>query len=261
MDAHPGKAPEPARVVEALRSAAAASEGRMALRPGIGDRAMDAWEVPVPEHVRAIAREVGGFDTLDPHGRPRKEFTLEHRDNRDPGGSYHSRCGEPGTFRIAHTNGAAEAYYADVDPGTGEWNGVFSLWDGLDARFEAPSLAHWLLALADGARAAADAVRAGRFDDFDDAFGRWFWNGLPGGDDRRNPPRATVVDAPSARASADPVLAGAAARLPDSASIADLRGVTRRTYVTTIAHSDMDLDAAFRRFHGGRILAAVPWDC
>ncbi|MFD6949042.1 hypothetical protein A6A08_06705 [Nocardiopsis sp. TSRI0078] len=64
----------------------------------------------------------------------------------------------------------------------------------------------------------------------------------------------------TARASADPVLARVGARLPDSATVAGLRGVTRRTYVPVINHPDMRLDAAFQRFHRGRILAAVPWD-
>ncbi|QOS59666.1 hypothetical protein [Thermobifida fusca] len=81
--------------------------------------------------------------------------------------------------------------------------------------------------------------------------------GGPGG---AAPPRAPVVDAPTARASADPVLAEAAAQLPDCASLADLRKAVGRTYVSTIDLPGMGIDAAFRRFHRGRILAAVPWD-
>ncbi len=270
MGLQSAETPKPGQVVAALRSAASAADGMVALRPGIDDRAMDGWGIPVPEHIRAILREVGGFDTLSPEGWTLEEFTPEHRDNYDPDGSYRSRCGAPGTFRVLHSNGAAETYYVDVDPTSGEWNGVFSLWDSINARFEAPGLGQWLLTLAHGIHRAAAATRADHFDDFDDAFGTWFWDGLPetanpsgaatAPDDRRTPPKAAVIDAPTARASFDPVLSEVGAQLPDPASVADLRGVTRRTYVPVIKHPDMGLDAAFHRFHHGQILAAVPWD-
>lgn len=173
MNAFSSDLPTPRQVVAALRSAADASDGGIVLLPGISDNAMDAWEVPVPEDIRAIARETGGFAPVGWNGEPDRfeAFSFEHEFNAEP----NHRCGPPGTFRVLHTNGAAETYYVDVDPDTGEWHGVFALWDSLNARFEAPSLAHWLLDLADGVRRAADAVRAGCYEDFDDAFSEWFF--------------------------------------------------------------------------------------
>lgn len=268
MNAFSSDPPTPQQVVAALRAAAEASDGGIVLLPGISDSAMDAWDAPVPEDIRAIARETGGFAPVGWNGEPDRfeAFSFEHEFNAEP----NHRCGPPGTFRVLHTNGVAEAYYVDVDPDTGDWHGVFALWDSLNARFEAPSLAHWLLDLADGVRRAADAVRAGCYEDFDDAFSEWFFGqpadpdaeAVRGWADREELrlPRAPVVDAPTARASADPVLAEAAAQLPDCASLADLRKAVGRTYVSTIDLPGMGIDAAFRRFHRGRILAAVPWD-
>ncbi|PSK95370.1 hypothetical protein CLV63_11530 [Murinocardiopsis flavida] len=271
MGARPPAPPEPAHVLAELRAAEEAADGAMELLPGVDDPAMDAWEVPVPESVRRILRETGGLRTLKASGRTDEEFTVGHGANDDPGGPFYTRCGDPGTFRILHTNGVAETYYVDVDPAAGEWNGVLSLWDGLDARFEAPSLGHWLLLLAGAVRSAARAVRDGGFDHFGSAFRALLWGdftavaGTAGDPEHdwsawRNPPEAAVIDATTARASTDPVLAQAGALLPDSATLADLRGATRRTYVPVIRHPAMDLDAAFHRFHGGGVLAAVPWD-
>ncbi|MCK9869450.1 hypothetical protein MRI28_07250 [Nocardiopsis dassonvillei] len=262
----------PEHVLAHLREAERAADGQMVLLPGVDDAVMDGWEVPVPERVRRILRQASGLRTVDRTGRTYAVYTVEHRDNDDHGGPTYSRCGDPGTFRVLHTNGVAEAYYVDVDPATGLWHGVFSLWDSLDGRFEAPTLGHWFVILAKAVRSAARAAALGRFDGFDEAFRALLWSddftetAQTTGDAEhdwstwRTPPRAEVVDAVTARASADPVLAEAGARLPDCATVADLRGVTRRTYVPVIDHPRMELDAAFHRFHHGQVLAAVPWD-
>jgi hypothetical protein len=53
---------DPAEVVTVLREAAAkAPEGAVRLLPGLADEAMDSWNVPAPEDIRAILRQVGGL--------------------------------------------------------------------------------------------------------------------------------------------------------------------------------------------------------
>ncbi|MDA2815005.1 hypothetical protein O4J56_30450 [Nocardiopsis sp. RSe5-2] len=258
-------------MIAELRAAEAAANGWVEPLPGLTDAAMDGWEVPVPEHVRRVLRVTSGLRTLGPSGRVDEEFTVEHEANGDPGGPFYSRCGEPGTFRVLHTNGLAEAYYVDVAADTGEWNGVFSFWDSIDGRFEAPSLEDWFVILAKAARSAAFAVENGCFDSIRDAFFNVLWSdftekaGTTGHPEHdwsawHDPALAPVVDAVTARASRDPVLAASGAHVPDSATVADLRGAVRRTLVPTLDLPGMGIDAAFRRFHGGRILAAVPWD-
>ncbi|MDA2808609.1 hypothetical protein [Nocardiopsis suaedae] len=271
MTAQTPTRPDPGRVVAELRTAEAAADGRVELLPGLTDAVMDGWEVPVPEHVRRILRTTAGLRTLGPGGRTDEEFTVEHEANDDPGGPFYSRCGEPGTFRVLHTNGLAEAYYVDVAADSGEWTGVFSFWDSLDGRFEAPSLEDWFIVLAKAVRSAAFAVEEGHFDGFSSAFFSVLWSdftekagttGHPEHDWRAwmDLARAPVVSAAAARASEDPVLTAAGAQVPDSATVADLRGAVRRTLVPTLDLPGMGIDAAFRRFHGGRILAAIPWD-
>ncbi|WP_157129668.1 SMI1/KNR4 family protein [Thermobifida halotolerans] len=270
MDAFSWEPPTPQQVVAALRSAAEASDGGVVLLPGISDSAMDAWEAPVPEDIRATAREIGGFAPVGWNGKPDlfEAFGFENEFNAEPD----HRCGPPGTFRVLHTNGLAEAYYVDVDPETGEWHGVFSLWDSIDATFEAPSLPQWLCHLADGIRRSAGAVRAGCYRRLEEAFFHWFRATAPESGNAeafrdwaerefvRLVPGKGVIDAPAARASADPVLAEVGAQLPDCASVIDLRGINAHTSIETIDSPGMGIDAGFRRFHHGRILAAVPWD-
>jgi hypothetical protein len=60
---------DPAEVVTVLREAAAkAPEGAVRLLPGLADEAMDSWNVPVPEDIRAILRQVGGLRIGDDDG-------------------------------------------------------------------------------------------------------------------------------------------------------------------------------------------------
>ncbi|GAB3213263.1 hypothetical protein ACQEU5_24510 [Marinactinospora thermotolerans] len=67
-----------------------------------------------------------------------------------------------------------------------------------------------------------------------------------------------VIDAVAAPSPPDLIVAEATATLPDRASMADPRGATRRTRAPMSGRPGRDLDAAFRCFHGGRILAALP---
>ncbi|WP_063038047.1 hypothetical protein [Nocardia pseudovaccinii] len=56
--------------VTRLQAVAAESDGRVRLGPGIADKVMDSWQVPVPPNVRLIAEEIGTiwFDDYDAIG-------------------------------------------------------------------------------------------------------------------------------------------------------------------------------------------------
>jgi hypothetical protein len=85
---------DPAEVVTVLREAAAkAPEGAVRLLPGLADEAVDSWNVPVPEDIRAILRQVGGLATP----QDREDFTPDHQLN---GAQHADVCGEEGTSRL-----------------------------------------------------------------------------------------------------------------------------------------------------------------
>jgi hypothetical protein len=98
---------DPAEVVTVLREAAAkAPEGAVRLLPGLADEAMDSWNVPVPEDIRAILRQVGGLRIGDDDGpapdpvatpQDREDFTPDHQLN---GAQHADVCGEEGTSRL-----------------------------------------------------------------------------------------------------------------------------------------------------------------
>ncbi|MFG2327988.1 hypothetical protein ACGFMM_00025 [Streptomyces sp. NPDC048604] len=248
-------------VVQVLRDA---SEAEQSVRLGeeVSDEEMDGWGVPVPEPIREICRRAGALQ-VGGHG----EFGPSYRaPGVGEGAAW--RCGDPGSFRIVHTNASAETYYVDVDPATGAWGPVFRFWENHGAELVAPSLPHWLVSVAGLVRCAARDEE--HFGDFSTAFLNWFSGDFADAGDEfpedapealaraAEPATAGPVTVREARASGDPVLADAGSRLPEGALLADLRGATGPTAVPFGRHPGWPGGTpVYRRFHGGAILAAV----
>ncbi|RFU41018.1 hypothetical protein DZF91_14100 [Actinomadura logoneensis] len=243
-------------VVNALREAAAG--GDAALDEALGDEAMDAWDVPVPDEIREIYRRVGLF------WLNRGEEFGPVRDDRA------ERCGEPGSYLLVHSNPAAETYYVDIDRESGAWGPVFMFWEDHGARMVAPSLQHWLVTVASYVRRAARDADA--FEDFDTAFMAWFFGDFDEADDDyphdspdvvarlADDAVAEILDVAEAGRSGDPVLADVAGRLPDDALIADLRQADRPTALPFERHPAWSrrYEAVYMRFCEGRVIAATP---
>jgi hypothetical protein len=257
-----------AEVITVLREAAAtAPEGTVRLLLGLTDEAMDSWNVPVPEDIRTILREVGGLRiggdneaAPDPATIPRdrEDFTPDHQFN---GTQYADVCGEEGTYRVVHDNASGATYYVDIHPDTGTWGRVF-MWqrDG-DADLLAETFPGWLLELARYVRNAASNLQSGYFDSFSDAYWAWFFAEFevdpcpPGADAEEQARNATVIQTAEAmdlRESSDPELAGLARTLPDDAEVADLRHITAPARVTFDS-----VPVCHQRLLHGRILCAT----
>ncbi|MFF5767258.1 hypothetical protein ACFY8F_32615 [Streptomyces tanashiensis] len=248
-------------VVRALREASAAEES-VRLGEGVDDEEMDGWGVPVPEPIREICRRVGALH-VGGHG----DFGALYRSAAVSSGATW-RCGEPGSFRVVHTNASAETYYVDIDPATGAWGPVFKFWENHGAELVAPSLQHWLVTVAGLVRYAA---RDGEhFDGFSTAFLNWFTGDFADAGDefpedspaalaRAAEPATTLpLTVEAACASGDPVLARVGSRLPESALLADLRGAAGPTEVPFGRHPQWPGGTpVYGRFHGGSILVAV----
>ncbi len=248
-------------VVQALQDAARAEES-VRLGEGVSDEEMDGWGVPVPEPIRKICRHTGALH-VGAHG----EFGASRRSVADSAGAAR-RCGEPGSFRIVHSNASAETYYVDVDPATGTWGPVFTFWEAHGAELVAPSLQHWLVTVAGLVRY---AVRdAEHFDGFPTAFANWFSGdfadaGAEFPEDSpealaraAEPTTATVLSVEEARASGDPTLARLGSRLPVGALLADLRGAAGPTGVPFGRDPRWPGGTpVYGRFHGGTLLTAT----
>ncbi|MGW7173859.1 hypothetical protein [Streptomyces xanthophaeus] len=248
-------------VVEALREASGTEES-VCLGAGVNDAEMDGWGVPVPEPIRAICRRVGALHVGD-HG----EFGAPYRSQAVTGGVAW-RCGEPGSFRIVHTNACAETYYVDVDPATGAWGPVFKFWENHGAELVAPSLQHWLVTVAGLVTYAARDTE--HFGGFSTAFLNWFTGDFADAGDEfpedspeaaaraAGPATARPITVEEARASGDPALADLGTRLPEGALLADLRGATGPTGVPFGRHPGWPGGTpVYGRFHGGTILTAA----
>ncbi|MEV4946860.1 hypothetical protein [Streptomyces sp. NPDC053755] len=228
----------------------------------MSDAEMDGWGVPVPEPVREICRRVGVLH-VGGHG----EFGAPYP-SAAVGGGAAWRCGEPGSFRVIHTNAGAETFYVDVDPVTGAWGPVFTFWETHGAELVAPSLQHWLVTVAGLVTCAARDAE--HFDGFSTAFLNWFSGDFAdAGDDfpedspealacAAAPASAAPITVAEARASGDPALAGLGSRLPEGALLADLRGATRRTSVPFGRHPQWPGGTpVYGRFRGGTLLTAT----
>ncbi|WP_418960195.1 hypothetical protein [Streptomyces tritici] len=249
-------------VVQALRKAAEAEES-VRVGEGLSDEELNGWGVPIPGPVREICRRAGVLQ-VDGHGAFGAAYPA-----RAVGGGAAWRCGEPGSYRVVHTNAWAETYYVDVDPTTGAWGPVYAFGEAHGAELVAPSLPHWLVTVAGLVRyAARDAEH---FDDFSTAFGNWFSGDFADAGDEfpedapealaraAEPATAETLTVHHARTSGDPALADAGSRLPEGALLADLRGASGPTRIPFGRHPQWPGGTpAYRRFHGGTILAAVP---
>ncbi|KFG06359.1 hypothetical protein IQ61_25345 [Streptomyces scabiei] len=248
-------------MVQAMRGASDAEES-VRLGEGVGDEEMNGWGVSVPEPIREICRRSGVLQ-VGPHG----EFGAAYRSGAVNGGAVR-RCGKPGSFRVVHTNAAAETYYVDIDPGTGAWGPVFKFWEDHGAELVAPSLAHWLVTVAELVKRASEDAE--HFGGFSTAFLNWFSGDFADADDEfpedspaalaraAGPVTAMPVTAEAARASGDAVLADIGSRLPERALVADLRRADGPTEIPFGRHPGWAGGTpVYHRFHNGTILAAV----
>ncbi|MGX1810272.1 hypothetical protein ACWIGI_31540 [Nocardia sp. NPDC055321] len=249
--------------VARLRAAAAAATGAVRLEPGLPDEVIGAWPVPVPAEIRVLAREISAiwYDDYDP-------ITFSHKAN---GERTYCRAGAEDTRWMLHSNAAADTYYVDVDPGTGDWGRVFSHWEDNSSTLVAASLTDWFLALADGIELAARVCGGEHVEDldpdldedyladldFETVFLDWFQRtGEILLTDET--PSAAGQSAFDARYSPDPETAAFAAALPESAVLADLRAAGYPTYVSF--NELAGGIAEYRRVGGGSFLAAIPVD-
>ncbi|MFF0561644.1 hypothetical protein [Streptomyces sp. NPDC004266] len=248
-------------VVQALREASDAEES-VRLGDGVDDEEMDGWGVAVPEPVREVCRRVGALH-VGGHG----DFGASYPSGAVSGGAAW-RCGEPGSFRVVHTNAYAETYYVDIDPATGAWGPVFKFWESHGAELVAPSLQQWLVTVGELVEhAARDAEH---FDGFSTAFLNWFSGDFADADDEfdedspaalartAGPATTQPVTIEAACASGDPVLAHVGSQLPQGALLADLRATTGPTRVPFGRHPMWPGGTpVYGRFHNGTILTAI----
>ncbi|MFJ7157276.1 hypothetical protein ACIQUQ_20300 [Streptomyces sp. NPDC101118] len=259
-----GETPSWRDVVGALREAAGAEES-VRLGDGVTDAEMDGWGVPVPGPVREVCRRAGLLQVGD-----HDAFGAPHpAGSGRPGAGW--RCGEPGSYRIVHTNAGAETYYVDVDRGTGAWGPVFGFREGHGAELVAPSYQHWLVGVAGVVRCAARYEE--HFGDFATAFLNWFTGDFADAGEEfpedapeavaaaREPGTVGVMTVAEALGSGDPVLVDAGSRLPERALLADLRSASGPVAVPFGRSPAWPGGTpVYQRFHGGLVLAAVAAD-
>jgi hypothetical protein len=236
-------------VVARLEALASGFEGRVELGPAVSDDEMSSWLVSPPEDVRVFFRRVGGFT----FGRYRFDFNhpANHIDAVE--GDYYPLRDRSANWILDDGMGASTTYYVDIDAESGEWGPVFSFWRDPYASLVAPSFLTWLDNLITGTSIALEASRGG---DADPA--RVFSEWLYGSEESlfRNPDHSVEpLSVPAALASGDVALAEVAARLPEDAFLADLRGAG---YPTEVPFANVMEMASFSRFEGGRFLAATP---
>lgn len=253
------------RAVAELRELADRHPEFVVLDAGCTESALDAWPVTVPEDIRVLLREIGGITVtgLPPlrllPGAP--ELAV------DP--ELHRILGGDGTYwplaEIRHGRGRALAQVR-IDPATGRWGYVVSvpaepaeLREWPELKLVAESLPALLLAFARRARQeAATAASAA-------ATGPAAVLRVSGGGGWLFPntgePWPRPAPAVAWASSADPLLAAAAAELPDGAHAADLREVPIPSDLCFHRVREWPHTARLDRLYfpaGGRLAAAVP---
>ncbi|MEV7723500.1 hypothetical protein AB0P15_02050 [Streptomyces sp. NPDC087917] len=244
----------PHRAVVELRELAARFPGRVGLDGGGSDGDMDAWPVPVPEDVRVVLREIGGVAVA---GLPRLSLLPSAPELAvDP--ELHRMLGGDGTYwplslvRYGRTRALAQVR---IEATTGQWGYVVSVPAdpaGLrkypEVTLVAESLPALLLSYARRAERLLAATPAGA----GHADGPWMVpnTGEPW-------PRPAPVS--EWAASRDPLLARAAAQLPDGAYAADLRDVPIPSDLCFHRARGWPYSARLDRLHfpaGGRLAGA-----
>ncbi|MFF4318985.1 hypothetical protein [Streptomyces sp. NPDC001568] len=245
------------RAVTGLRELAARRPEFVRLTPGANDSAMDAWDIAVPEEIRTVLRAVGGVDVA---GLPRLALLPGAAEPEvDP--ELHRMLGGDGTYRpLARLrHGRSEALLqVRIDPSAGQWGHVVCvpadperLREFPEAALVAESLPGLLLEyLRLARRAAAGPDFAGQVRHDPTRL-------LPGAGHPWPRPRPLAQWA----GAADPLLATAAADLPEGAYAADLRAAPIPSEVCFHRAREWPYGARLDRLlfpAGGRLAVAVP---
>ncbi|MGW7441314.1 hypothetical protein [Streptomyces sp. NPDC054849] len=210
-----------------------------AVQPGATVADFDRWPVPVPAEVRELLGRLGGFVV------PPVQFVLtgHPRQGRD--------YGLPQPHWLVTDDGGGGVTWVDIEA-DGRWGQVLMQYREGGLHVEADSLPHWLDRLIGTAEGLVDETG---FEDGVQPYADDFWDLLQlNGPDLPLHPATELRGRPGT----DPVVAGLAARVPDGALIADLRGA--------LPGSRARFDRALRRYRleravGGAVFAAVPRDC
>ncbi len=230
--------------------------------PGLRDEEMDSWPVPVPEDVRLLLRRMSGLELLE-NGYP-WDFGV---DPTVDAGTDRWRLGRAGSYWVLRHTGAGDTVYVDVDPATGRWGPVFLIEEETDVVRLAPSLAwyvaqtaHQILLAVEWAREDEDLAP----DELEDALPELLadaWGetlSSYGDEDNAGPRRVTPLPAETLRRAEDPVLAEAAAAVPDGTLVADLKGAGHPAMIGFRTAYEGPYPPFFQRSHGGRFVYALP---
>ncbi|MEV8535223.1 hypothetical protein [Streptomyces sp. NPDC051211] len=225
-------------LVKRLRALAARVPFDVAVQPGATTADFDRWPVPVPPPARELLGRLGGFAV------PPVEFVLTgHPRQALDHGIPHPRW-------LVTDDGGGGVTWVDIEA-DGRWGQVLMQYREGGLFVEADSLPHWLDRLIGTAE---DLVDETGFEDGVQPYADDFWDLL-----QSDGPELPLYSAAELRGcpGTDPVVAGLAARVPDGALIADLRGV--------LPGSRARFDRALRRYRleravGGPVFAAVPRD-
>lgn len=154
--------------------------------------------------------------------------------------------GLPHPHWLVTDDGGGGVTWVDIEA-DGRWGQVLMQYREGGLHVEADSLPHWLDRLI---AAAEELVEETGFEEGVQQYADYFWDLL-----RLDGPELPLHPAAELRGSADPVVAHLAARVPDGALIADLRGV--------LPGSRARFDRSLRRYRldravGAPVFAAVP---
>ncbi|MFI6846604.1 SMI1/KNR4 family protein [Kitasatospora sp. NBC_00085] len=218
-----------------LRALAARVPFDLAVRPGATADDFDGWPVPVPSAARELLRRLGGFSV------PPVEFTLtgHPRQSHDHG--------LPHPHWLVTDDGGGGVTWVDIET-DGRWGQVLMQYREGGLFIEADSLPDWLDRVIGTAEELVDETG---FEDGIQPYADDFWDLL-----NLTGPALPLYPAAELRSpGTDRVVAELAARVPDDALIADLRGAP--------PGSRARFDRALRRYRleraaGGAVFAAVP---
>ncbi|MFZ3468282.1 hypothetical protein ACODT3_35865 [Streptomyces sp. 4.24] len=221
-------------LLKRLRELAARVPFDLAVQPGATAADFDRWPVPVPAEARELVGRLGGFAV------PPVEITLTGHPRQ--AGDH----GLPHPHWLVTDDGGGGVTWVDIEA-DGRWGQVLMQYREGGLHVEAESLPHWLDRLIGTAE---ELVEQTGFEEGVQPYADDFWDLL-----QLDGPELPLHPAAELRAGPDPVVARLAARVPDGALIADLRGVR--------PGSRARFDRALGRYRltravGDPVFAAVP---
>ncbi|MFE9561618.1 hypothetical protein ACFYM0_10960 [Streptomyces sp. NPDC006487] len=221
-------------LLERLRELATRVPFDLAVQPGVAAADFGRWPVPVPAEARELLLRIGGFAV------PPVEFTLTGHPRQS--GDH----GLPHPHWLVTDDGGGGVTWVDIEA-DGRWGQILMQYREGGLHVEADSLPHWLDRIIGTAE---ELVEETGFEEGVQPYADDFWDLL-----QLDGPELPLHPAAGLRGSPDPVVARLAARVPDGALIADLRGV--------LPGSRARFDRALRRYRlaravGGPVFAAVP---